>query len=529
MSNVEVILGLLLAVVVLATLAERLNIPYPIVLVGGGLVLGAVPQLPNVELEPDTVFLLFLPPAIFSAAITTDWPRFRSEIRPILALAVNLVLTTMLGVAVVAFAVMNHMSWDVAFVLGAIVSPPDAVATIAIVRRLHLPHQVIAILEGESLINDVTALIAYRYAVAAVVTGTFSLWEAGTDFVLSAILAVILGLAVSAVITWFVSAFVEDPTTANVLSCLAPVAAYMPAEHLHASGVLAVVIAGLVFSRASSRRSSAATRLQAAVVWRVLMFVIDGLVFVLIGLQLPTVIDGLSAYSARQLLWYGLAISLAAVIVRAGFVALILNPKSRWPSFRVQAQDMGWGTAAAVAWAGPRGILTLGTALALPYTTATGMPFPDRNLVIFLAFCVILATLVGQGLSLPFLIRRIGFPEDDSVAREMRLAARAIIVAGIHRLDELEDEPEMITGATDTLRSVLRTRLLRYPEILRPASGKEMTISALQHRISQAVTAAQRAELASLEKSGQIGEAARRAVEGELDLTEVRAENVRRH
>jgi CPA1 family monovalent cation:H+ antiporter len=521
MSQIELVLALMLAVVVLAAAAERINIPYPIVLVIGGLVLGAITALPNVELDPDAVFLLFLPPALFSAALTTDWPRFREEVRPIFALAVVLVLTTMAGVAAVAFAVMGHMSWDVAFVLGAVVSPPDAVSTLAIVKRLNVPRQLVTILEGESLINDVTALIAYRYAVAAVVAGSFTLWRAGLDFLLSAAGGFIIGIAVSVIISTIIINLIDDPTIANAASVLTPVAAYFPAEHFHFSGVLAVVTAGLVFARATSRRFSAATRLQAEVVWQFVMFVIDGLVFILIGLQLPTVIAGLSEYSNWQLAVYGVAVSLATILVRVIFVSLIMNPRRPWPMLHLQGMSGSWSGPAVLSWAGPRGILTLGTALALPYTTETGQPFPDRDLVIFLAFCVILATLVGQGLSLSPLISRLRFPPDDTKQREINLAARAVIIAGIHRLDELESSGELPDGAGETQRAALKARLLRYP-VLDPAASSDGGVSSIQRKIVAEVTAAERAELQSMQARGLIGEAARRSIERELDLTEAR-------
>jgi len=525
-TQIELVLGLLLAVVVLATAAERIKIPYPVVLVIGGLALGALPQLPNVVLDPDTVFLLFLPPALFSASIATDWPRFRGEVRPISTLAVNLVLTTMLGVAIVAFAVMSHMSWNVAFVLGAVVSPPDAVATLAIVKRLPVPRQLVTILEGESLINDVTALVAYRFAVAAVVTGSFSFWQAGLNFVYSAVAGVAIGIVVSLIAFEFITKFVDDPTIANVVSCLMPVAAYFPAEHVHASGVLAVVTAGLVFARGAGKRLTAATRIQADVIWRFIMFVIDGLVFILIGLQLPTVLDGLDQYSWRELIVYGAAVSAATILVRVVFIGLILNPKHPWPVLHYEGAGMGWSAPAAIAWAGPGGILTLGTALALPYTTDLGTPFPDRDLVIFLAFCVILTTLVGQGLTLAPLISRLRFPEDNAQEKETVIAARAAIIAGIHRLDELVDEGSIPEGADDAPRAALKARLLRYPRH-EEQPGAAPVSTDVQRKLITEVTRAQRTELAALQASGEIGDAARRAVEHELDLAEVRVMGVK--
>jgi CPA1 family monovalent cation:H+ antiporter len=523
MSQIELILALLVGVVILATIAERARIPVPVVLVGGGLLLGAIPNIPNVELDPDAVFLLFLPPAIFSAALTTDWPRFRGELRPILTLAVVLVLTTVIGGAVAVFAVTNGVSWDVAFVLGAIVSPPDAVATVAIVRRLGLPRQLISILEGESLINDVTALIAYRYAVAAVVTGSFSIGEAGLDFAKSAILAVIIGLAVSLIITWLVSNLVEDPTIVNVISILAPVAAYLPAEEVHASGVLAVVVAGLVFARETSRRTSAITRLQADAIWRVLLFVIDGLVFMLIGLQLPTVLEGLSAYSWWRLTGYAIVVCGAAILIRLVFVGILLNPRRLHRAFHDPTLNAGWGTTMVIGWAGPRGILTLATALALPYTTDAGSAFPNRDLIIFLAFCVILATLVGQGLTLPFLVRQIRFPADDSIAQEIRIAGRTVLLAALHRLDDIDEAGWAGEDAIEIQRAALRARLARYPASGSPASTGGAGASAIHRRILDEVTAAERDALDRLQRSGTIGEAARRAIERNLDLAEARS------
>jgi CPA1 family monovalent cation:H+ antiporter len=523
MSHIELILSLLVGVVILATIAERVRIPVPVMLVVGGLLLGAIPNIPNVELDPDAVFLLFLPPAIFSAALTTDWPRFRRELRPILTLAIVLVLTTVVGVAVAVFAVANGLSWNAAFVLGAIVSPPDAVATVAIVRRLGLPRQLISILEGESLINDVTALIAYRYAVAAVVTGSFSIGDAGLDFAKSAVLAVTIGLAVSLMITWLVSNLVEDPTIVNVISMLAPVAAYLPTEEVHASGVLAVVVAGLVFARETSRRTTAITRLQADAIWRVLVFVIDGLVFMLIGLQLPTVLQGLSAYSWWRLIGYAIVVCGAAMLIRLVFVGIVLNPRRLHRAFHDPTLNAGWGTTMVIGWAGPRGILTLATALALPYTTNAGSAFPNRDLIIFLAFCAILATLVGQGLTLPLLVRQLHFPADDSIAREIRLAGRTVLLAALHRLDEIDAAGWAGEDAIEIQRAALRARLARYPASGSTSRSGRAIDAALQRQIQDDVTATERRALDQLERTGEIGEAARRAIERNLDLVDARS------
>src|SRR5919205_993790 len=330
MSEIETIFVLLAAVAALATLADRIGVPYPILLVLGGLVLGFTPGLPRVELEPKVVFLLFLPPLLYVSAIFTSWRDFRANLRPISLLAVGLVLMTTCMVAAVAHLALG-LSWAAAFALGAIVSPTDAIAATAVAQRLGVPRRIVTILEGESLVNDATGIVAYRIAVTAVVTGAFSLWEAGLQFVVGAVGGVAVGLAAGWAVLWARRHVSEEPNVQNTISLLTPFAAYLPAEELppylwhellglpgrlHFSGVLSVVAAGLYLGGRGPYFISPETRLQGYAFWELVTFLLNGLIFSLIGLQLGSIVGGLSEYSAATLVLYAGLISLTVIIVR---------------------------------------------------------------------------------------------------------------------------------------------------------------------------------------------------------------------
>jgi CPA1 family monovalent cation:H+ antiporter len=517
MHEVQTVLWLLVAVVVLATLAQRVTIPVPIVLVFGGALIGAIDFLPDVELEPDIVFLLFLPPALFIAASGTDWQGFKRDFRPIGALAVNLVLTTMAGVAVVATLVISGLDWSTAFVIGAIVSPPDAVATVSILRSLPVPKRVVTILEGESLINDATALVAYRFAVAAVVSGSFSIVDAGLEFVWVVLGGLVIGTLVAVVATMFMEKFIEDTSISMAATLLLPVAAYLPAEELHASGVLAVVAAGLQFSRFAMLRFSVPTRLQVVNLARFISFLIDGLVFILIGLQLPSVLNTLEARSWVTLAWYGGAIAVTTIAIRLLWVRLAFEdarPRGR----RSTRMALGLNTSEriVIGWAGPRGVVTLATALALPYTTDAGTPFPERDLIIFLAFCVIFATLVGQGLTLPVLIRRLNFADDTTEEEERNLARRESGMAAIAKVDEFAKKGLVSTEIADAVRD-------RFGQVVtqaQPANGENAGPGPELMQLFREILSVQRETIRDLYLKGEISDSVRRDLEHTLDLQE---------
>ena len=458
LGPIEVVFALLVAATALALVARRIGIPYPILLVLGGLLLGFVPGLPRVVLEPELVFLLFLPPILFAAGYFTSVRDFKANLRPIGLLAVGLVLFTTAVVGVAVRALVPDLPWAAAFALGAIVAPPDAVAATAIFQRLGVPRRAVTILEGESLINDATALVAYRFAVAAVLTGSFSIAEAALDFVIVVIGGIVVGLVVGRLAGWATTS-VDDPVFSTVISFLAPITAYLPAETIGVSGVLAAVVGGVVLGRSSARRFSSELRIASQSAWAVLLFLINGFVFVLIGLQLPLALEGLEEYSAGQLIALAVAISGVVIVARIVWV-FPATYLPRWASARIRDRDPypPIRNVFLVSWAGMRGVVSLAAALALPLTLPSGEPFPGRNLLIFLTFAVILATLVGQGLSLPLIIRGLGIAGEGGQVGEEAHARLFLAEAALARMAQLEGEWPGHTELIDRLRAEYRHR-----------------------------------------------------------------------
>src|SRR6516225_284399 len=375
MNQAEIICTLLIVVAALAMLAKKLALPYPVLLVIGGLALGLVPGLPAVQLEPDMVFLLLLPPLLYPAALYTSWRDFRANLSPISLLAIGLVLFTTAFVAMVAHALAG-LPWPAAFVLGAIISPTDAVAATAITDRLRVPRRIVTILDGESLVNDATALVAYRFAIAAMMSGRFSFSEASGRFVLVALGGTGIGLAVG----WLAAHLqrhLDDPPVQVTISLLTPFAAYIPAERLQVSRVLAVVASGLFLGWRAPQMLSSRARLNVYVFWEMTVFLLNGLVFVLIGRQLPRILHTLSGHSLKQLVWHGLLISCAAIVVRIAWV-FVSTYLLRFMSASLRKRDPypAWQNVAIVAWTGMRGVVSLAAALALPLTLRDGSPFP---------------------------------------------------------------------------------------------------------------------------------------------------------
>ncbi len=403
--QLEIVIALIAAVLALATVARRLLIPYPIFLVLGGLVIGLVPNIPIVRLDPDLVFLVFLPPVLFSAAYFTSLRDFRANLRPISLLATGLVLATTGVVAIVARFVMPGLSWPAAVALGAIVSPPDAVAASAIARRLGIPFRTVTVLEGESLINDAAALVLYRSAVAAVVT------------------------------CWALR-LTEDSLTETAITLLAPYAAWLLAERTHTSGVLACVAGGLYVRQYFSEAVAPATRMQSLAVWNLLIFVLNGVVFALIGLQLGAIRASGLHVDLWTLVRLGALISLAAIMIRLIWVPLaVVIPRLLSRALRARDPIPPWPQVLLLSWIGMRGIVSLAAALALPMTTASGAPFPFRDEILLVTFAVILATLVLQGLSLTPLVRFLELGGDRTLELE---EARARTAQRIQRASPIE-------------------------------------------------------------------------------------------
>jgi Na+/H+ antiporter len=408
MVNFEIVIFLMTILIVLSAFTDKIKLPYPILLVFTGLIIGFVPFLPNLKMNSNIVFLVFLPPLLYDAAFKTSWLDFKKEIRVISALAISLVFFTTVIVAVAAHYLIPGFDWPVAFVLGAIISPPDAVAASSIIKGLGLNKRVITIIEGESLVNDASALIAYRYAVAATLTGSFILWKASLEFLLVAGGGVLVGFVVGYILA-FAHKKIEDNTLVETsLSLLTPFIAYILAEKIHVSGILSVVTAGLFLSWRSREMFSVETRLRTTGVWNTIIFLLNGIVFILIGLQLPELVKNLSNITLQNLIGYGIIISLITIIIRIVWVfagAYHRQLFKRKKLIEDEEEQTDWKNVLIVAWTGTRGVVSLATALALPFALENGESFPKRHSILLLAFTVIMVTLVVQGLTLPLLIR----------------------------------------------------------------------------------------------------------------------------
>jgi CPA1 family monovalent cation:H+ antiporter len=518
---VELVVVLFVAVIGLATLARRLVIPYPILLVIGGLFLGFVPGLPPVRLAPDLVFFVFLPPILWAAAFFTSFRDFRANLRPIMLLALGLVVATTAAVAAVAHAVVPGLSWAGAVALGAIVSPPDAVAAVAILRRLRIPRRVVVVLEGESLVNDASALILYRTAVAAMVTGAFSLTDALGRFALAAAGGVAVGLAVAG-IGLLALRRVSDSMSEIAVTLLAPYVAWMAAERLGLSSVLACVAGGLLFRRLFGRAVGPVTRLQGRAVWDLLVFALNGVIFILIGLQLRTLAQSVGPGELGALAWQGLLVSLAAIAIR-----LIWVPVATWlprqiPSVGARDPMPPWRNIALVAWTAMRGVVSLAAALALPLSTADGRPLPLREQIILLTFAVILVTLVLQGLSLGPLVRWLRFPEDRTLESEEIHARDRAVRAALARLEVVLGQAP---GADEQLADLRRHYEDRARVIAERQAGvppsSSLADAAFKRARHEALTA-ERRTLLELRDHGAISDEVLLELERELDLEAAR-------
>ena len=537
MEHLALLIFLLVVLVALSAVAPRLRVPYPVLLVVAGGLLALVPGLPPFKLEPDLIFLIFLPPLLYTEAYQMSWHEFRANLRPISLLAVGLVLITTVGIAALAHYVIPGFGWAVGFVLGAIVSPPDAVAATSATKGLGLPARVLVILDGEGLVNDASALIAYRYAVAAVVSGTFALWDAGWHFVLVAGGGVALGAAVGYVVARLQN-WLTDATLITAITVLLPFGLYLVAEHLGVSGVLAVVAMGLMLSSRSHDIYDNQTRLLKHGFWNVVSFLLNGLVFLFIGLELREVLAGLGPGTFWPLLSYGLLLSGASFAIRVGWVfpsAYLARVLARWRG-REQAQEpLDWRPLLITSWAGMRGVVSLATALALPLVVRGGRPFPQRDAIIFLTFTVIAVTLLVQGLSLPWLVRRLGVQENPAARaaeeQELRLALANDSLAYLETKLATEPAGHPNPGLL-TLREVVRRQARRLhgtfaaneathlaPPDAAEAQDAERFEGLLRCRLD--LTEHQRRLLVHLHSKGAFSEEAIRQVELELDRFEI--------
>jgi CPA1 family monovalent cation:H+ antiporter len=519
-NALELILVLLVVAAALAVAAERLKVPYPILLVVGGLALAFIPGLPAVKINPELVLLLFLPPLLFGAAWLTSWRDFAANTRPISLLAIGLVVVTTTTVAWVAHAVIPGMGWPVAFVLGAIVSPPDAVAATAVTQRLRVPRRIVTILEGESLVNDATGLVAYKFALAAVTTGSFSIAHAAGRFVLVAA----GGVAVGLVVGWLVAQIhrrMEDFQLETVITLLTPYAAYIPAEHLGVSGVLATVTAGGYLGWRNPELLSALTRFRGKGVWSVLLLLFNGLVFILIGLQLASIRAITTGIPWSSLLLYAAAVSGAAIAARLIYVPIgTYLPRLLSRKLRERDPNPPWQAVALIGWTGMRGIVSLALALALPLSLPSGEPFPQRAGIVVLSFAVILVTLVLQGLTLPGLIRFLRLKDDGANLREEREALLHASEAAVKHLDELDRTSIIHPQLLERVRLPYEQRLERLTEQTRDDPECRLTEGegAAFQRLRGEAIAAERKAVVELRNQGRISEEVLHQVQEALDL-----------
>lgn len=520
----EIIIGLLIILASLAIVSPRVPIPFPIVLVLSGILLGYIPGLSGIMLNPDLVFLFFLPPLLYRAAAFTSWPEFRANLRPIVSLAVGLVLVTTFAVAAVAHTIIQGLPWSAALVLGAIVSPPDAVATTTILKRLGVPRRLVTILQGESLVNDATGLVLYRLAIVATVAGTFSLSEAALSFPVVGLGGVLIGLTIGWIVVQ-VRHRVENPSAEITLSLLTPFAAYLPAEGLGLSGVLAVVAAGLYVGRHLPRIASTPSRLQAYAVWDTVDFLLNGLVFLLIGLQLPVILAGARiSQPLPEMLWHAALISGVAIVVRLLWVFPAAHiPRVLSRNLRHRDPVPPWQQLLVAGWSGMRGVVSLAAALALPLTIGSGAPFPQRDVIVFLSFCVILATLVLQGLSLPALIRWLRVA-DDGAANDREAEARLQAAhAALTHLETLNTDINLPDDLFERLRAPYIDRIHHIS--VRQGKPHDATWAQLQADygyLQREALQAERATILELWDQGKINDEVQRRIQRDLDLEESR-------
>lgn len=531
MPDIGLVLGLLAVVAFLAAVGRRVGLPDPIVFALGGIALALLPGIPQIALPPSLVLVLFLPPLIFAAAQDTSWAEMRQEARPILLLAVGLVLATMAGVAAVAHALAPELTWAAALTLGAVVAPPDAVAAKAIADTLHLPRRWVAILGGEGLVNDATALVAFQVASGVAVAGTtFAVAPAVFQVVYAAVVSVAVGVAVGWIGRHILTA-VGDPAVENTITLLLPFGAFLPAEAVHASGVLAVVALALYLSRFSVLIASSTSRIQGRVLWEMIDFLLTGLSFVLVGLQLRSSAGALLEHPGRVLLITA-AVCLTVITVRPVWIfatTWLSHSVRNMLADHVAAPRPTARVLTVLSWAGMRGVISLAVALSLPQVTATGQPYPGRELIVFIAFAVILVTLVGQGLTLPVLIRRLGIGGGGMRTEDQEIAARTRMArAARNRIDGLAEDTGAPPEAVDRVSAFYAERLERLERHrhLGAATELERAHDARLHRATHALLErlmdVERAELQHMRNSTLIDGLMARRLQRDLDLLRLR-------
>ncbi len=505
-----------LCAVALCWAARHFNFPYPIALVIGGGVLGFIPLVPQLPFDPELILVLVLPPILYQAAVLTSWRDFAVGIRTISLLAIGLVVVTTLAIGAALKLLIPDIPWAAAFAFGAIVSPPDAVAATAILSRMNIPRRVVTVLEGESLVNDASGLVLYKFAVAAVLTGTFSLLDASVQFAGVAVGGIVLGILTGLVFI-IIHRHLGDVFIEVLTSLLVPYVAYVFAESLHASGVLAVVAAGLVRGRHAPVIVSAEMRILSRSMWNVMVFLLNMLVFVLIGMQLSGSVARLEGYSAAKLMADGALLSAVAIIVRFAWVySALYLPRKLSASLRKSEAAPPEAEFFIMSWCGMRGIVSLAAALALPHALTDGTPFPYRDVIIFFTFVIIAVTLVLQGLTLPALIRRLHVGIDWSLREEQENARNAMSKAAIAAIGALAQQESVAPDLAGRISAEFAEK--------NAAGDADASVSEnhakLARRLRHAAINAERQELIRIWRESQISDDVLHEFEEELDYKE---------
>jgi monovalent cation/hydrogen antiporter len=517
MIVLQLLIFLLMCALALGWFSRRVAVPYPIALVVGGGLLGFVPGLPLLEFDPQFLLVLVLPPILYQAALLTSWRDFRANLRQIGLLAIGLVIVTTLLVGATLKFLIPDIPWAAAFAFGAVVSPPDAVAATAILSKLNMPRRIVTVLEGESLVNDASGLVLYKFAVAAVLSGGFSLLDAGMQFVLISAMGVAVGVVLAGLFI-MLHRHIGDPFIEVLVSLSIPYLCYVLAEGAHGSGVLAVVAAGLVRGRYSPAIVSAEMRILARSVWNILVFMLNSLIFILIGMQLSGALSRLEGFSGWDLAVYSLAVSMVAIIVRFAWVYIVeyATPYLLKALGREASPPLP-GEAFIVGWCGMRGIVSLAAALALPAQLDDGTPFPHRDLIIFLTFVVIAVTLVVQGLTLAPLIRRVKIGSDYGARGEHDKARLAMCNAAIAVIDKAQAD-----GAPDELAERLRAEMSERMVAHSALTHQSGDAFSLATNIRRSAVRAERDELIRIWRAGEISDDVLHHIEEELDYEESR-------
>lgn len=524
------VISLLLGIAILTMVSNRLKISYPILLVISGLIISLVPGIPSISLDPDIVFLIFLPPLLYAAAWNTSWKDFWKWKRPIALLAFGLVFFTSALVAILSVAIIPGFTLALGFLLGGIISPPDAVAATSVLQDLKLNRRVITILEGESLVNDASSLIVFRFALAAIFTGHFQMGEAVQRFAIVASLGIGIGLAIAAIVYYVHRFFPTTPSIDAAITLITPYIMYITAEHFHCSGVLSVVSGGLFLTYRSNDFFTYETRIQVAGLWDTLIFLLNGFVFILIGLQLPGIIKGLGDYSLWQAILYAVIISLVIIFIRLIWVfPSAYLPRLFFKSIRETEERPTWKNVGIIGWSGMRGVVSLASALAIPLTLPSGEAFPHRNLILFITFIVILFTLVLQGLSLKPLTRWLNIRGNEKEMQQVEtLALRVRLAESV--LTYLDANYPVETQQNETYKRV-RDRYERMIEMTKrrleneEASADDPDFLPQYRQMLIELVHIRRRELNYARHKGEFSEELIREREWELDLEEARLRN----